>query len=100
MEIEIISVKDLAPGNMTGIEKEGKSILVANINGNYYAIGNICTHMSCTLSDGVLKGEIVECPCHGSRFNLKTGSVVRGPALNPEPVYVLKLDAGKVLARL
>ncbi len=85
---------------MIGIEKEGKSILVANVNGAYYAIGNICTHMGCNISDGTLKGETVQCPCHGSNFNVKTGAVVKGPAKNPEPSYILRVDGDKVLANL
>ena len=100
MEIEVASIKDLAPGKMTGIEKEGNSILIANINGAYYAIGNTCTHMGCTLSEGMLKGETVQCPCHASIFNVKTGAVVRGPARNPEPSYVLRVDGDKILADL
>ncbi len=100
MEIEVASTEDIMLGKMIGIEKEGKSILVANVNGTYYAIGNICTHMSCNISDGILKGETVQCPCHGSTFNVKTGAVVKGPARNPEPSYVLRVDGDKILAGL
>jgi nitrite reductase/ring-hydroxylating ferredoxin subunit len=100
MEIEIASIKDLKPGEMTGIEKENKSILVANVNGSYYAIGNICTHMGCNISDGILNGETVQCPCHNSSFNLKTGAVIKGPAKNPEPSYSIRIDGEKILAVL
>ncbi len=100
MEIELASTKELTPGKMIGIEKEGKSILVTNLNGTYYAIGDICTHMGCKISDGILKGETAQCPCHGSIFNLKTGAVVKGPARNPEPVYTLRIDGEKILANI
>ena len=100
MSIEITSTNDLAPGEMMSVEKNGKSILVANVDGEYYAIGNICTHMGCNLSDGTLDGETVQCHCHGSRFNVKTGSVERGPAKNPEPSYTLKVEGEKILADL
>jgi nitrite reductase/ring-hydroxylating ferredoxin subunit len=100
MEIDIGSTKILEQGKMTGIKKEGKSILVANVNGTYYAIGNVCTHMGCTVSDGSLIGETVQCPCHGSTFNVKTGAVVRGPAQNPEPSYCVRVDGDRILVLL
>lgn len=98
MEVEVTSTKDLMPGQMIGIEKEGKSILIANVNGTYYAIGNICTHMGCNISDGTLNGDTVQCPCHDSTFNVKTGAVVKGPANKSEPTFTLRVDGDKILA--
>jgi nitrite reductase/ring-hydroxylating ferredoxin subunit len=98
MEIELISVKKLAPGTMMSVEKEGKSFLVANVGGAFYAIGDICTHMGCTLSDGELNGDTVTCPCHSSRFNVKTGAVIGGPARKPETAYKTRVNGDKVLA--
>lgn len=100
MEIEIGLTKDLAPGNMMGVEKNGKAMLVANVDGTYYAIGNVCTHMGCSLSEGTLTGDKVQCACHGSIFNLKTGAVEKGPATSPEPSYSLRVDGDKILADL
>lgn len=87
MEIEIASTGDISQNQMIGVEKQGHSLLIANVNGTYYAIGDVCTHMGCNLSGGILTGDSVECPCHGSVFNVKTGAVVRGPAGRPEPAY-------------
>ncbi len=100
MEIEIASTIGLSPGKMLGIEKNGKSILLANVNGTFYAIGNICTHMGCKISEGSLVGDRVQCPCHGSTFDVKTGAVIRGPAKNPEPSYQVKIVGDRVLASL
>ena len=100
MEIEIASTKDLSPGEMIGIERENKSILVANVNGSYYAIGNSCTHMGCNISDGILSGETVQCPCHNSTFELRTGAVINGPAKSPEPSYITRIDGDKILVVL
>jgi nitrite reductase/ring-hydroxylating ferredoxin subunit len=97
METIMLSVKDFPAGKLNGIEKGGKSILITNIKGKYYAIGNSCAHRGCTLSDGTLNGETVQCPCHGSVFNLKTGEVVKGPAQKPVPSYTLNVDGDKLL---
>jgi nitrite reductase/ring-hydroxylating ferredoxin subunit len=88
---------DMEPNAMKAVNVNGKPILLVNLNGTYYAIGNKCTHMQCTLTNGELKGEVVQCPCHGSKFNVKTGKVVGGPAAVPEPVYEVKVEDGKVL---
>ncbi len=95
--VTVASASDLKPDEMKAVNVNGKPVLLANLNGTYYAIGNICTHMGCPLSKGTLKGENVECICHGSVFDLKTGKVVRGPAEKPEPKYEVKVENGKVL---
>ena len=90
--IKIGPVKSVPSGTMTGVNAEGKEVLVAHVNGKFYAIGNKCTHMGCKVSGGKIHGENVICPCHGSTFDLKTGSVVRGPAKNPEPSFPVKIE--------
>jgi nitrite reductase/ring-hydroxylating ferredoxin subunit len=94
--VKVASKKDVPIGNMRIVEVNGTSILLANIDGEFYAIGNICTHRGCKLSNGALNGEIVQCPCHGSRFNVKTGEVVGGPATKPEQKYKLKTEQNQI----
>ncbi len=100
MFFTVVSVADLEPDQMKGIKVDGKEILLVNLNGDYYAIGNICTHKRCPLSAGTVKGENVECICHGSTFDIKTGRVVGGPAEKPEPKYDVKVENGNVLISL
>ncbi len=100
MEVNIASASSLPSGKMIGIENGGKRILIANLNGQFYAIGNTCTHMGCTLSEGTLKKERVQCPCHGSTFDIRDGKVLKGPAKNPEPSFKLKVVGDQVLATL
>jgi nitrite reductase/ring-hydroxylating ferredoxin subunit len=95
--VGVLQERDLAPNEMRGVQVDGKKILVANIAGKYYAIGNVCMHMGCSLSDGTLFGENVECPCHGSNYNVKAGSIVKGPTKKPEPAYEVKVEGGRVL---
>ncbi len=85
---------------MMGVEAESKMILLVNIGGAYYAIGNRCTHMGCMLSDGTLERETVKCLCHGSIFDLKTGNVTKPPARQPEPVYEVKVDGDQILVNV
>jgi 3-phenylpropionate/trans-cinnamate dioxygenase ferredoxin subunit len=84
-----------------GVESNDKLILVANIAGTYYAIGDSCTHRGCKLSSGKLKEDgIVVCPCHGSLFDVKTGDVVKGPAVTPEPSFSVKVEKDDILVNV
>jgi len=98
--VKVASKKDLELGKMIGVEAGGKPIFLVNLEGKYYAIGNVCTHMGCVLSSGVLKGETVQCPCHGSVFNVKTGSVVKGPAKKPEPAFQVRVEGDQILVNV
>jgi 3-phenylpropionate/trans-cinnamate dioxygenase ferredoxin subunit len=95
--VKACSAKDVKPGKMKGVKAGGKDILVANLGGRFYAIGNICTHMSCRLSGGKIEGEGVLCPCHASLFDLKTGRVLGGPASAPEPLYKVRIEGNDIL---
>ncbi|MHB8380671.1 MAG: non-heme iron oxygenase ferredoxin subunit [Acidimicrobiales bacterium] len=65
-------------------------------DGNFYALNDICTHEEFNLSDGELWGMDVECPQHGSRFNLVTGKVTGLPAVIPAKTYPVTLDGDEV----
>ena len=91
-KVQVGLVKDVPPGTMKGFKAEGKGIAVSNIGGKFSAIGDRCTHRGCSISKGRIEGEVVTCPCHGSRFNLKTGAVVRGPAAESEPSYPVTVE--------
>lgn len=89
--------QEIPEGKMKLVDVAGVSVLLANVAGEYYAIGNKCTHRGCKLSSGVLNGETVKCPCHKSVFNVKTGEVVHGPASKPEPRYAVKVEEEQIL---
>ena len=95
--VRVASTKDLAPGKMVPIQLGEESIVVVNLEGKYYAIGNLCTHRKCLLSDGPLSEGTVECPCHGSVFDFRTGSVLNGPAKDPVPVFQVKAEQDQIL---
>ncbi|HYM97362.1 MAG TPA: non-heme iron oxygenase ferredoxin subunit [Candidatus Sulfotelmatobacter sp.] len=65
-------------------------------DGNFYAIADTCTHEEFSLSEGELWGLDVECPQHGSRFNLVTGKVTGLPAVIPAQTYPVTLEGGEV----
>ena len=73
--------KSLSDGDKMKIKAEGKELLLANIDGTYYAIDNKCPHMGGSLADGNLENDHIVCPRHGSAFDVKTGKAVHGGKL-------------------
>ena len=83
-------VGELPPGEMKLVEVGDERKVLINVDGDLYAISDVCTHRECPLSEGSLEGAVLECGCHGSQFNVGTGAVEQGPARNPVPTYALK----------
>ena len=75
--IRLANTKDLTDGTMKKYQVQGTEILIARVEGIYYAAQNKCPHFGGDLSKGKLEGTTVTCPRHGSQFNLTDGSVVR-----------------------
>jgi glycine betaine catabolism B len=90
--VKVAETKDIQPSQMKAVEVDGQKVCVANVEGKYYAIGNVCTHVGGPLDEGILEGYEVECPWHGSKFDLRTGKQTRPPAMRPEPSYEVKVD--------
>lgn len=97
--VRVASTIDVPNGRMKKVVVEGRPILLVNSEGQFYAIGSVCTHMGGPLDQGILDGHEVQCPWHGSRFDLKTGQVKRGPAGRPEPVYEVKVEGNEIQLR-
>jgi len=79
--VEAININELPPGTMKMALVESQEILIVNVDGNYYAMVNRCSHQKGDLSRGSLDGNIVTCPVHGSRFDVRTGKAVEGPKI-------------------
>lgn len=90
---------DVPPGGARVLEIQGRRIAVFNVDGTFYAIDDVCTHDEASLAAGARSGEIVTCPKHGSRFNVRTGRVLSLPAVVPVNTYPVKVEDGQVYVR-
>jgi 3-phenylpropionate/trans-cinnamate dioxygenase ferredoxin subunit len=97
--VRVASTSEIPERKMKKVILGSQQVLVANVKGKYYAIGNVCTHVGGPLDRGILESQEVECPLHGSRFDVTNGQVKRGPAARPEPVYDVKIESGSILVR-
>lgn len=94
--IEVARVDDIPPQKSLAVTVSSKTVLIANYEGKYYAVGNLCTHVGGDLSKGTLQGEVVTCPLHGSMFDITSGKRISGPALKDLAVYPLKIEGGVI----
>jgi 3-phenylpropionate/trans-cinnamate dioxygenase ferredoxin subunit len=78
---EVAAVEDIPEGTLREVTVADKEIALANVRGTLYAFQGRCSHMGAVLADGRLEEEIVECPRHGSRFDVTTGKKESGPHL-------------------
>ena len=92
--IDICPVSELPPGRMRLVEHEDLEIAVVNCNGTFYAIEDRCSHDDGPLVEGGLDQEkcTVECPRHGSLFDLKTGKPLTLPAYVPVDTYTVTVE--------
>jgi nitrite reductase/ring-hydroxylating ferredoxin subunit len=96
----VIDETDLDDGGLHGVELDGEAVVVARCeDGEVCAISAVCSHMGGPLAEGRREGDVVICPWHASRFDLRTGDVEGGPAVFPQPRYETRVRAGKVEIR-
>ncbi len=78
-KVMVGKASDIAEGKMTHVTAGGKEILIANIEGRYYATGNTCTHAGAELHEGELNGSELTCPWHGAKWDVRSGSLLWFP---------------------
>ena len=93
-------LSEVPPGTVKCVELDDQAIAVFNVEGTFYATQNECTHAEGPLCEGTLEGAFIECPWHGSKFDVRTGAVTMRPAKEPLKTYrvVLEGDLGCVEA--
>ena len=97
--VKVANTKDIQPSHMKEVQVQDENVCIANIDGKYFAIGNTCTHEGGPLADGSLKGYEVECPWHGSKFDVRTGEPTKPPARQAVSKYQVKIQDNSILAR-
>jgi naphthalene 1,2-dioxygenase system ferredoxin subunit len=86
----------LAEGEMLGVEAAGKPIVLYNVEGEIYATDNVCTHAFAMLSEGWLDGDVIECPLHAGRFEVKTGKGLGPPIPADIKTYKTRLVGDEI----
>ena len=94
--VTVASENELPPGERMVVQIGRTWVAVFNVDGQFYAIQDVCTHDDGPLAEGKLIGCEIECPRHGARFDLRDGRVTAPPALVPVPVYDVRVQDGQI----
>ena len=94
--VTVGKTSDVAPGTVRVFVVDGRNVAVANVDGQFYAFADVCTHDDGPVAEGELDGYVIECPRHGARFDIATGQALSMPAVVPLPVYDLKVEGDEI----
>lgn len=92
-------VGDVKPGQVIQVTVGTEPVCLGNVDGEYLAVHDICSHEYVELHEGWLEGDHVECPQHGSQFSMRTGAERGLPATRPVAAYEVKVEGNDVYAR-
>jgi 3-phenylpropionate/trans-cinnamate dioxygenase ferredoxin subunit len=96
----VAKVGDIPEGEIRAYEVGGEDVAIANVGGAFYAFNDVCTHAMCSLAEGDLDETTVTCACHGSEFDVTTGDVLGGPAMEPVESYDLTVEGDEIRVEL
>lgn len=98
--VKVATVDEVVPGSMKTFDIDGRLILLANVDGIYYAMDAICTHADWDLSEGMLEGRKVVCSGHGAVWNLENGEAEFDEPLKPLKTYRTFVREGFVFVEM
>jgi len=97
---KIASAEEVAPGEIRQYLVEDRFVALCNVDGEFHAFEDVCTHQFAHLSEGEFGDSEVKCPLHGARFDVKTGAAKSLPAVKPVPKHEVKVEDGYVYVAL
>lgn len=94
--IRVGALAEVPEGELRAYELPGGRVAVAHVENELFALGDECTHAGCSLAEGELdeQADTVVCPCHGSAFDVRSGEPLEGPAVDPVPVFQIRVQDG------
>jgi 3-phenylpropionate/trans-cinnamate dioxygenase ferredoxin subunit len=93
---EVARADEIPAGRCRAVIVDDRMVAVINLDGDFYAIDNVCTHDYAELCDGTIIGDRIQCPLHGAQFNIRTGAVEAPPAYEPLKTYAVRITQGTV----
>ena len=94
--IKVAETSEIPVGRVKVVVVDDRRIALCNVDGEFFAIDDLCTHDGGPLDQGALAGDVIECPRHGARFNVRTGKVLALPAVKPLNTYPLRMEGSEI----
>ena len=97
---KIAADNEVSPGEAKQYTVEGRPVALCNVDGEFHAFEDICTHQFAYLTEGGMENGRIKCPLHGATFDIKTGEAKSLPAVKPVPKHEVKVEDGSVYIAL
>ena len=97
--VAVAKIGDVPVGGMAVVAIDRERIMLANVDGQFFAMRDMCGHRNAPLSRGRLEGCIVECPLHFAQFDVRSGKLIDGPISADVPVYEVRVEGDTVLVK-
>ena len=97
---KLATVDEVGPGEIDQYLVDDRFVALCNVEGEFHAFEDVCTHQFAHLSEGEFTDSEVKCPLHGAKFDVKTGAARSLPAVKPVPKHEVKVEDGNVYVAL
>ena len=97
--VAVARVSELSPGQMKWVAVDRERVVLANVDGAFHALRDVCGHKNAPLSRGKLVGHLIECPLHFAQFDVRSGKLVDGPVAADVAVYEIRIEGGSVFVK-
>ena len=94
--VTVANVGDLGPGEMMYVEVDEEPVCLINVDGEFFALCDVCTHEEASLSDGTVVGDQIECPLHGGMFDIRTGAPTAFPVVVPVETFRVRVVGDEI----
>jgi len=98
--VKVAETSDIPAGRVKVVVVGDRRIALCNVDGQFYAVDDLCTHDGGSLDQGELQGDVIECPRHGARFSVRTGKVLALPAVKALDTYPLTVEGSEIRVAL
>ena len=94
--VTVARLGEIPMGGVKVVRVEDQPVALFHLEGGYFATEDVCTHDGGPLAEGTLDGEVIECPRHGARFNVRTGAALCLPAVAPVATYDVRIEGDEI----
>jgi naphthalene 1,2-dioxygenase system ferredoxin subunit len=98
--VDACSIDDVEEEDVMGVKIGDTSVAVYNVEGEFFASSDICTHGQACLSEGIVIGDVIECPLHQGRFKIQTGKALGAPVSEALKTFSTKVENGRVFVSI
>jgi nitrite reductase/ring-hydroxylating ferredoxin subunit len=98
--VRVAAKGDVAEGACLGVRVGEKEVALYQMDGEFYATDNVCSHEYALLTEGWMENGCIECPLHAAQFDIKTGKALSAPADEDIAVYPVKIEGEDILVRI